>query len=312
MTVDPYIEKTFLAIDIGSNAMRASFAVLDRSNDLEILKTVRFPLRLGLSVFKKQKISDEKIAETVSAFKELKKDIDEMNIKNIRAFATSAIRDAKNGNELVELIKKKFNITIEVIDGQKEAKIISQAVNYRIPTENQCAMLIDIGGGSTEITLLNHHKILYSKSFQCGTLRLLQLENLEEVKSTAKALSKELYKDLEKKELINKVNLCIGTGGNLRRMGKLRKIFFKRSYLKIFQSELIAINDEVQKFSIEQRMNFLNMRRDRADVIVPAMTIIEEILIKFDLTEILLPQVGLKEGIFLGELKKMPRNIYNF
>ena len=173
-------------------------------------------------------------------------------------------------------------------------------------------MLIDIGGGSTEITLLNHHKILYSKSFQCGTLRLLQLENLEEVKSTAKALSKELYKDLEKKELINKVNLCIGTGGNLRRMGKLRKIFFKRSYLKIFQSELIAINDEVQKFSIEQRMNFLNMRRDRADVIVPAMTIIEEILIKFDLTEILLPQVGLKEGIFIGELKKMPRNIYNF
>jgi exopolyphosphatase/guanosine-5'-triphosphate,3'-diphosphate pyrophosphatase len=308
--MSPIIEKYLLAIDIGSNAMRATLAVSDSSNDLDIIENFRYPLRLGDDVFQKGRVSNKKIQSIDEAFIDLSEVIREYKIKSVKAIATSALRDAANGQDICEKIFLKHGIKIEIISGEREANLIKNAIESSIELKNKRCLLIDIGGGSTEIIVTQGSDILYEKSFQCGTVRLLQEPDEAQIKKMATNLTKELSKDLKNKKIGQQFNITIGTGGNLRRIGKLRKVFFKRSYRKITQSELSAISSEVKKFSLNQRVSFLNMRKDRADVIVPAMIIIEEIMIKLDILEIHLPHVGLKEGILLEMIPKKPRFIY--
>lgn len=303
-------DQKYLAIDIGSNAMRAVYGILDKNSDLDIIDNLRFPLRLGEDVFKGKKISSHKFELTLNAFSQICEFIERNDIQQVKAIATSAIRDSKNGHKLIELIRSKYDISVKIINGQEEAKIISKAILSNYTHITQKALLIDIGGGSTEITLMESDQVLYSKSFQTGTLRLLQLETVKKIQEEAKSFINKLYQELEENNLLEGIETCIGSGGNLRRMGKLRKTFFNRSPSKLFQSELIAINLEVKKLSLDQRINFLSMRRDRADVIIPAMCLIEELLIKFDQSEIFLPRVGLKEGLLLDMIKDPVRYIF--
>ncbi len=303
-------ETFYLAIDIGSNAMRAALAVRDLHNDLEIIDNFRFPLRLGEDVFQKGKVSSKKIQSMDEAFKNLSDIIKEYNISHVKAVATSALRDASNGKEVCQIINEKYKIKIKIISGLEEAKLVQDAIESNLDLKNKKALFIDIGGGSTEIVVLNDKKSLYRKSFQCGTLRLLQENDESKIKKLTEEMTSELRKDFKGLGIGKGFDLCVGTGGNLRRMGKLRKVFFRRSYLKVSQFELSAISAEVKKFSLQQRISFLNMRKDRADVIVPAMYIVEDILIKLDISEIHLPQVGLKEGLLIEMLEKKPRYIF--
>ena len=302
-------EIPYIAIDIGSNAIRASLAIFDQSEDLEIIKNYRYPIRLGEDVFSKGKISKKKQVDIEQAFYEIKDIVNEYNVKNIKAVATSALRNATNGPELVDHIKNKFDIQIDLIDGQKEAQYIQMAINSYIDLSGHTALLIDIGGGSTEITVSDNLKTVYSKSFQIGTVRLLNTESKQDLDTEIKDFMEKVFDELKKLKLHDKIDICVGTGGNLKRMGKLRKIFFDRHQHKITQEEIVAVNLEVKKLSLDQRMKMLGMRKDRADVIVPAMNIVESLLIKLNIHEILLPQVGLKEGVFLELIKKKPRKI---
>jgi len=302
-------EKKILAIDLGSNAMRASIACFDSSKDLEIIQSMRYPLRLGEDVFSKGKLSKASFKKATGAFMELKNIIKAQNITDVKAVATSALRDSENGAEFVDYILEKTGIKIEVIDGDQEAKLIKQAVSSVIDLKGKTSLLIDIGGGSTEFTLTQNNKILFTKSYQCGTVRLLDQSCSDELNTLITTTVKQAYKEISSILGNKKIDLCIGTGGNLKRMGKLRKIFFKRSAHKVTQQELAAISSEVSKLSLEHRMSFFSMRQDRADVIVPAIQIIELMLIKFDLREILLPTVGLKEGVMVDHFGETPRNI---
>ncbi|MDP7319862.1 MAG: hypothetical protein QF441_04605 [Bacteriovoracaceae bacterium] len=303
-------EKHLLAIDLGSNAMRAARAIFDEASDLEVIENYRFALRLGEDVFDSGKISSKKIDLTEDAFKHLYEIIEEFQISKIRAVATSALRNATNRKELIQLIKKKYNLELELIDGIKEAKLIYQGINALLNLNQGQSLLIDIGGGSTEITITKEGQVIYSKSFKCGTVRLIQLNSLKEYKHVSQQLSQQIKNDLKKLNIPAKFDLCVGTGGNLRRMGKLRNTFFQRSHLKIKQTELSAIYNEVSKFSIDQRIKLLSMRKDRADVIAPAMSLIEELMILFDIHELMLPQVGLKEGLLIDMLPSSPRYLY--
>ncbi len=303
-------EKHLLAIDLGSNAMRAARAIFDEASDLEVIENYRFALRLGEDVFNSGKISSKKIDLTEDAFKHLYEIIEEFQISKIRAVATSALRNATNRKELIQLIKKKYNLELELIDGIKEAKLIYQGINALLNLNQGQSLLIDIGGGSTEITITKDGKVIYCKSFKCGTVRLIQLNSLKEYKHVSQQLSQQIKSDLKKLNIPAKFDLCVGTGGNLRRMGKLRNTFFQRSHLKIKQTELSAIYSEVSKFSIDQRIKLLSMRKDRADVIAPAMSLIEELMILFDIHELMLPQVGLKEGLLIDMLPTAPRYLY--
>ncbi|MEE2671407.1 MAG: hypothetical protein VYA54_06845 [Bdellovibrionota bacterium] len=303
-------EKTILAVDIGSNAMRASMACLDQTNDLEILSTMRFSLRLGEDVFRTKKISKKKIQKTIEAFEDLRDLNKKFKFKKVKIVATSAIRNAENGPLLVEKVKKETGLDIEIISGKKEAEYIQLAVANVMNLSQSRTLLIDIGGGSTEITLCDNNKIVFTKSYSCGTVRLLESGHFKKQKELIKDFVDEASSDFKIYLKKKPIDLCIGTGGNLRRMGKLRKIFFKRSNLKVTHTELSAILDEIQSFSIEQRMDYLDMREDRADVIIPATKIIEEILFQFGISEIHLPKVGLKEGLILSSLDKKPRNLF--
>ena len=303
-------EETILAVDIGSNAMRASMACLDQFNDLEILSTLRFPLRLGEDVFPNRKISKKKMQKTIEAFQDLENLKKKFDFKHIKIVATSAIRNAENGKILVEKVKKETGFQIEVINGRKEAELIKRAVSEVMKLNKSRTLLVDIGGGSTEITLCEGEEIIFTKSYSCGTVRLIESGQYKKQKEMIKEFIQEAKKDLSSHLKRKSIKVCVGTGGNLRRMGKLRKIFFKRSNLKVTYEELTAILDEIKTFSIEQRMDYLDMREDRADVIIPASKIIEELLFQFNLPEIQLPKVGLKEGLIISTLKNPPRNIF--
>ncbi len=304
-------EVKYVSIDIGSNAMRASVFIIDSANDLEVLETFRYPLRLGEDTFLNGKISKNKFKKVENAFADLLENLKSYEIREIFAVATSAIRDAENGKDLIAHIKKEYNIEIKLINGVMEANFISSAISTHYHLENKNCLFIDVGGGSTEIILTSNNKVKYAKSFQCGTVRLLQIQKTKNPIDEIHKITDEIFSDL--KSLIKEypIEFAVGTGGNLRRMGKLRNLFFHRSPAKIFQKELLAIKQEVSKFSLEQRINFLNMRADRADVILPAMQIIVDILIRFDIPEIHLPTVGLKEGIIITEVDKKIRNILN-
>lgn len=302
-------EIKIMAIDIGSNAIRGSLGVFDNSHDLEIIRSFRFPVRLGSDVFSKGRVSKKKISEIEEAFAYLKRIMYDEGVERSKAVATSALRNSENGQEIIDSVYQNFGIEIEIIQGRREAELISKAVSSAIPLEKKVALLVDVGGGSTEITVVDSGKIIFCESYPIGTVRLLEFEKQKALIELIRPVMKSAFDEINKKIDSNKIEIFAGTGGNLKRMGKLRKIFFSRHPHKVTQQELIAINLEVNKLSLDKRVEFLGMRKDRADVIIPAMAIIETLMVMFNAPEILLPLVGLKEGIFIDELGEKPRNI---
>lgn len=303
-------EKLLLAVDIGSNAMRASLACLDQSGDLEVLNTLRFPLRLGSEVFQHRNISLDKMKQTIDAFQRLKDAYQMYQLHDVAVVATSAIREAQNGMELVRQVKQQTGFDIEIISGEREAHYIYLAVAATKELASCTALLIDIGGGSTELTLTYKNKIVQTKSYPCGTVRLLQATRDLQQEKLLKEVFAEMKMDFEDKLAQFQLDFCIGTGGNLRRIGKLRKAFFQRTNLKVHASELDIIMAKIEALTLQQRISVLDMREDRADVILPACKLVKGILDNFKTRELHLPKVGLKEGLLLNMLNSQPRNIY--
>lgn len=298
----PKTLKKIAAIDIGSNAMRSAFATLTDDGHLKVFKNYRYPIRLGEDVFSKGKLSKNRIRITEEAFSELFIKLSKHKITDVYAVATSALRDAENSKQLIDLIKKQTGIKIEIINGLKEAELIKNAIESIIPLHNKIALLIDIGGGSTEITLTKNGKILTSKSYQYGTVRLLKSIQSNQIEKDIEEFSKKVKNHLAKVLKGQEINLCVGTGGNLRRMGKLRQRMLKKPTNRVTMVELNSMYTEIVHLPVHERVQKFNMREDRADVIVPAMAMIEQILIDNDIYEILLPKIGLKEGVLLENI----------
>lgn len=295
------------AVDIGSNAMRAVFAEVN-NHEVSFIKNYRWPLRLGADVFKSGKISQKRFKATEEAFGELFLKLSKHNIERVNAVATSAMRDSSNGKELASSVKKQTGIEIEIIDGEKEAQIVKRAVSSAIDIDDKMALMIDIGGGSAEVTLTNKGKNLESKSFDFGTVRIMESAKGNRFEKDVENFSKKVAKLVSGHR--KKIEIFVGTGGNLRRMGKLRKLILGKSSSKITLKELEAIYMEVESLSIEKRMKKFDMRRDRADVIVYAMTMIVQIMSDLKIKEIKLPRVGLKEGIVLSHLPFKPSKVH--
>lgn len=295
----PKTLKKIAAIDIGSNAMRAAFATLSDDGHLRVFKNYRYPIRLGEDVFSKGRLTKNKIKITEQAFNELFVKLSKHKITEVHAVATSALRDAENSKQVIDLIKKQTGISIKVINGKREADLIKTAVENTISLKGKISLLIDIGGGSTEITLTKNNKIIFSKSYQYGTVRLLKSISSNKIEKDIEDFSKKVRTQLNKYLNGQEINLCIGTGGNLRRMGKLRHQIFKKPTNRVTLVELNAMYSEVVHLPVFQRAERFSLRPDRADVIVPAMAMIEQILVDNNIYEILLPKVGLKEGVLI-------------
>ncbi|NNF36868.1 MAG: phosphatase [Saprospiraceae bacterium] len=276
------------AIDIGSNAIRLQIVRVMGTEELSFKKAeyLRFPLRLGRDVFSKGKISpatEQKFFNLMHAFKIL---LDLYEVNDTMAVATSAMREAENGADIVARVKSKLNLDIEIITGDLEAELISKAI---IPTIDQRQYVhIDVGGGSTELNIYSLRKKIASKSFRIGTVR-----KLDRIAKKETFMSMKDWFD-QSSFFRERQVYAIGTGGNIN---KLRDLSNTKGKKILSLTELKALKAYIKTFSINQRISDLKMNPDRADVIVPASEIYSKVMNIIRADQIFVPGVGLKDGI---------------
>lgn len=290
------------AIDIGSNAIRMVIAIHD-SKGLRVLKKFRFPIRLGADVFRSGSISQKNLKLSAKTFLKFKEVSEKYQIKNIRAVGTSALREAKNQKEFLDLIQKKSKIKIEVIDGVLEAQLIHAAVRREIDLEQKNALLIDIGGGSVEITACQKGQMISTQSFPFGTVRTLEMMKSKQLTEEQLPLVMAEYLEplshfIHSQTNIPKYEFAVGTGGNLETLGKLKPLLLKSpSPTFLTYKELEKIAAILVQTSPRNRVDQLKLRPDRADVILPATWITLTLMRQAKIQKILIPHVGLKDGI---------------
>ncbi len=287
------------AIDIGSNAARLLIAdakeYKDGTIDYTKLTLLRIPLRLGFDVFSKGCISDEKRKKLVDTIKIYKLLMDIYEVENYEACATSAMRDAINGPEIMEEIKEQTNIDINIITGMEEATILYETHIADGLNDNNSYLYIDVGGGSTEVTLYGKGQTIFKESFNIGTIRLLNDEVTDEQWEQMKWLIKKHTKDYQPLE-------AIGTGGNINKTFSISK----KKEGKALHIELLKdYYKELSACSVEERMHLYNFRRDRADVIVPALQIYTSVMKWAGAEEIYVPKVGLADGLIKMQYKNI-------
>ena len=278
------------AIDIGSNAVRLLLCNAYTKDSVDVFKKaelIRIPLRLGEDAFTTGKISSKKADKLVKAMQAFKNLIDVYEVVDYKACATSAMRDAQNGNELIERIKKEADLKIEIIDGKTEANIIySNHIEEKLD-KNTSYLYIDIGGGSTEITLFSKNKIIASQSFNIGTIRFLHNQVEKEYWNNFKNWVKEItdgYSPL----------MAIGSGGNLNKLFKMTR---KKDSKPVSYNKIKYLYELFQSMSMEERIANLGLNPDRADVIVPATKIVLAVMKSAGIEKIIIPQIGLADGI---------------
>lgn len=290
-------EKTYAAIDIGSNAVRLLIKRLENENDekLKKLMLLRVPLRLGFDVFAKGKVSQKKGENLLRLMKAYRQLIKIYDVDELRACATSAMRDAGNGKELIKEIEDKTGIKIEIIAGEEEAKIVYyNHIEYSgAPDGNY--LYVDVGGGSTEINLLADGRLQESLSFNIGTVRILT----GKVKDDEWArLNEELTKISKRYDDI----VIIGSGGNINKLYKLAKT--KNEEDNSFSvEELSRIYHLLKPLSVEERMKKYDLKPDRADVIIPASEIFLTVASVTEAKKIVVPVIGVADGIIDGLLE---------
>jgi len=283
--------KKYAAIDIGSNAMRLLVAniIEEEGKETHFSKNalVRVPIRLGQDAFTVGEISDENIERMVDAMKAFKLLMKVHKVEKYAAFATSAMREAYNGKEVVEIIEKQAEITIEIIDGKKEAAIIASTDLHHLLATDKTYLYVDVGGGSTEFSLFSDGKMVASKSFKIGTVRLLN-EMVHNV----------VWEEIEKWIKTNTANMenisLIGSGGNINKLFKMSEKAQEKPLSYIYVNSQYAY---LNSLSYDQRVSDLGLNPDRADVIVLATKIYLNAMKWSGARNIYVPKIGLSDGI---------------
>lgn len=285
------ILKKYAAIDIGSNAVRLliSNIIEEKGKPTRFKKSslVRVPIRLGADVFMNNEISSENIIrmkDTMKAFKLLMKS---HRVERYKACATSAMREASNGNEIVNLIKNFSDIDIDIIDGEEEASIIAATDLHEFIQPGKTYLYVDVGGGSTEFTIIHNKKTVASKSFRIGTIRILKDIVKREKWIELEGWIKSETKGYDKVEVI-------GSGGNIN---KIFKISGKAIGKPLTYFYLSAYFHTLKSYSYEERITELDLNQDRADVIIPAMQIYLSAMKWSKAKHIYVPKIGLSDGI---------------
>lgn len=279
------------AIDIGSNAARLLITEVsvykDGSVDYTKLTLLRIPLRLGFEVFESGTISEKKKKKMLDTIRIYKMLMDIYEVEDYRACATSAMRDAANGKEILKEIKTETGIGIDIISGNEEASVLYETHIADNLNSDKSYLYIDVGGGSTEVTLFADNKTIFKQSFNVGTIRMLNGKVTEEVWEHMKWYIKTHVKDYQPLE-------AIGTGGNINKIFSLSK----RKEGKPLPLELIKdYHKELSASTVEERMHLYNLRADRADVIVPALQIYSSVMRWAGAEEIYVPKIGLADGL---------------
>lgn len=283
--------KKYAAIDIGSNAMRLLIAniVEQDGKDTQFNKSslVRVPIRLGQDAFTVGEISEENIDRMCDAMKAFNLLMKVHKVEHYKAFATSAMREAYNGKEVTEIIKKKTGIKIEIIDGKKEAAIIASSDLHSLIKTDKTYLFVDVGGGSTEFTLFSDGKMIVSRSFKAGTVRLLNDMVHEVVLDEIEKWIRTNTADFEEVTLI-------GSGGNINKLFKMSGKSQDKPLSYIYMNSQYAF---LNSLTYEQRIAELGLNSDRADVIIPATRIYLNAMKWSGARNIYVPKIGLADGI---------------
>lgn len=279
------------AIDIGTNAARFLIGEVKQKNGNTKVKKIsysRVPLRLGLEVFDTGTISDKKVEQFLKTMKAFKLISEVFDVRNLRCCATSAMREATNGQEVRKHIEQEAGLDIEIIEGDEEAEIIFSTFTQLNFESKQSYIVIDVGGGSTEISLFNNDKKVKSKSFKIGTLRILK-------DKVDQAMWAELQKWVKDNVPSSDVKIY-ATGGNIN---KIHKLLGLRYMQPISTTNIQEIYDELLPLSNDEKMDLYQLKPDRADVIVPATKIYLTILKSIQAKEVIAPKIGLSDGMIL-------------
>lgn len=279
------------AIDIGSNAARLLIndvvQIPDGPTNFIKLSLVRVPLRLGFDVFETGTLSDSKVDKLIKTIQSYKLLLDVYEVDQLKACATSAMRDAANAAEVLQLVKENTGIDLQVISGQEEATFIYENHVADNMNKEDSYLYIDVGGGSTELTFFSDGRLVSKNSFNIGTIRLLKNQVPESAWDDMRNFLKTQTKGYHH-------IACIGSGGNInkifslskRKVGKPLTLELLRNYYREFSS-----------ITLSQRMNLYKLREDRADVIVPALLIFINVMRWVESEEIHVPQIGLADGL---------------
>ena len=307
--------QTIAAIDVGSNAMRMVVGRIVYEGKVEAVENLRLPVRLGQDAFTTGIISEETSRQTLDAFVRFRRIADNHKVEKIRAIATSAMREADNSDLLIDRIARSTGIQIETINGEEEARLIHLAVSQAINL-NKHVLLVDIGGGSVEVTLSQNGKILSTESYNMGTVRLLNTLGGEKnaalpfhklVRQYAEAARRRIDRELGSK----KINICVGTGGNIEEMGRLREKLFKGDNDRMITlEELDKLVETLSRMRVEERIRKFKLKPDRADVILPASIVLQMIAHAAKIKEVIIPSVGLKDGVLWDMGYRLQENMH--
>jgi len=278
------------AIDIGSNAARLLInEVKETHGNVEFTKLnlLRIPLRLGFDVFSNGEIGADRKQMVINSMKIFRQLMEIYKVEHYRACATSAMRDAKNGQEIIDIVREQADINIEIITGDEEATLIYENHVAEGLDKDFAYLYVDVGGGSTELTFYENNEMKYEHSFNIGTIRLLN-----------GLVTPYIWDDM-KEEIRDKIKskknvVAIGSGGNINKIfsmsktkdGKPMPVSVIKKYLK-----------EMQQLSVEERMQHYQIREDRADVIVPALQIFSNVMTWADIKHIYVPKISVADGL---------------
>ena len=280
----------YAAIDIGSNAVRLLIADIiqnDKAVSFKKNTLIRVPLRLGDDAFLEKEISPKKTEELIKTMMAFRHLIDVYKVSDYMACATSAMREAKNGNNIVRQIKEKAGIVLEIVEGQREANIIYSSHIEQTLERKKNYLYIDVGGGSTELSVFSEGELIASRSFNLGAIRILDNQDKDETWADMKDWVKDkaqVFKNLS----------GIGTGGNIN---KLFRMADGKEDAPLTFAKLRSLYLYLNSFSLKDRINILGLNQDRADVIIPAAEIYLALMKWGGVKQIFVPRVGLVDGI---------------
>ena len=280
----------FSAIDIGTNAARLLVGEVVKESNKSFVKKIsytRIPLRLGDDAFSLGRIDVKKKSNLINTIKAFQIISDIFEVNKMRAVATSAMRNAENGSQIVQDIRQGFGIDLEIISGEEEANLILGTFMLLDIAKGQPFVVIDVGGGSTEINIYRGNQKIASQSFKIGTIRMLKGK-------VKKGIWVELNSWISNFINTSESFMIFGTGGNINKTHKLLGI---KSENPIPIQEMTTLKENLKALTLEERMKRYQIRPDRADVIVPALEIYTRILTNFKSPNIFVPKIGLSDGM---------------
>ena len=280
----------YAAIDIGSNAVRlliADITKTEKGYEFKKNTLVRVPLRLGDDAFLDNRISERKMEDLIKTMIAFKNLMDVYHVTKYLACATSAMREADNGKEVIRKIKKQANVDIEIIEGQREANIIYANHIEENLDINKSYLYIDVGGGSTELSVFVNKVPVASKSFDIGTIRILDNKDKDETWEEMRVWVKEHTRNL--KSLAG-----IGTGGNINKLFKMSE---EKEGMPLTFQKLKTMYNDLNNHSLKERIQIFGLNPDRADVIIPAAEIFITLMKWTGIKQVYVPRVGMADGI---------------